>query len=193
MHEAIAPALLARWENFYVIVGSAAAALTGLQFVVIALVAQTRLRDAGDAGVDAFSTPTIVYFTTVLLLSAVLCAPWDGLASVAVLIAVGGAAGLGYAGIVARRATRQSVYRMVLEDWLWHIVFPLTAHATLLAAGLALLRQPSGALFTIAAAALLLLIIGIHNAWDTVTFVVLNKLEPVRHDGDRQDPPAPAA
>jgi hypothetical protein len=188
MHEAIAPTLLSRWGNFYVIVGSAAAALTGLQFVVIALIAQTRLRDT-DGGVDAFSTPTIVYFTTVLLLSAVLCAPWDGLSSAAALIAVCGAAGVGYAGLVARRARRQSQYRLVLEDWLWHIIFPLTAHAMLLAAGLALVRRPSGALFTIATAALLLLIVGIHNAWDTVTFVVFKRMEPERHDGDRQDPP----
>jgi hypothetical protein len=186
MHEAIA---LTRWENFYVIVGSAAASLTGLQFVVIALIAQTRLREVKEGGVDAFSTPTIVYFTTVLLLAAVLCAPWDGLSVAAALIAVGGAAGVAYAGFVARRATRQSQYRLVLEDWLWHVVFPLLAHAMLLAAGLALLRRPAGALFTIATAALLLLIVGIHNAWDTVTFVVLNRMEPARRDEDRQDPP----
>ena len=181
---------LTAWQNFYVIVGSAAAALTGLQFVVIALVAQTRLREAGNAGVDAFSTPTIVYFTTVLLLSAVLCAPWDGLAVVAVLIAAGGAAGVGYAGLVARRATRQSAYSMVLEDWLWHIVLPLTAHATLLAAGLTLVPRPTGALFAIAAAALLLLFIGIHNAWDTVTFLVIQRLESERQEADRREPPA---
>ena len=34
------------WDNFYVIVGSSAAALTGLQFVVITLVAETRKQTA---------------------------------------------------------------------------------------------------------------------------------------------------
>jgi hypothetical protein len=189
MHEAIVPTLLTRWENFYAIVGSAAAALTGLQFVVIALIAQMRMRDT-NGGIDAFSTPTIVYFTTVLLLSAVLCAPWNGLSGAAALVAVCGAAGVAYAGVVARRARRQTGYRLVLEDWLWHIIFPLTAHAMLLAAGLALVRQPAAALFTIATAALLLLIVGIHNAWDTVTFVVLKRMELDRHDEDRQEPPA---
>jgi hypothetical protein len=191
MPESLASTLLTRWENFYVIVGSAAAALTGLQFVVIALVAQTRLRTA-NGGVDAFSTPTIVYFTTVMLLAAILCAPWGGLAIVAALIAVWGAAGVGYAGLVARRATRQTQYRLVLEDWIWHIVLPLAAHAMLLTAGLTLPRQPAGALFIVATAALLLLIIGIHNAWDTVTFVVLNHMQPKPHDGNRQEPPPPA-
>ena len=35
---------LAPWQNFYVIIGSAAAALTGLMFVVITLIMGTRAR-----------------------------------------------------------------------------------------------------------------------------------------------------
>jgi hypothetical protein len=188
MHQAIAQILLARWQNFYVIVGSSAAALTALQFVVIALVAEMRLRNTTE-GVDAFSTPTIVYFSTVLLISAVMCAPWNELWAVAALIAACGAAGVGYALLVARRARRQTAYQMVLEDWLWHISLPLTAHAMLLAAGLALVWYTTGALFTIAAAALLLLFIGIHNAWDAVTYFVTERLDPGRDDGDRREPP----
>jgi len=38
--EAVLLSALARWANFYVIVGSSAGALTGLQFVVVALIAQ---------------------------------------------------------------------------------------------------------------------------------------------------------
>ena len=41
MHEAAGPVLVP-WESFYVIVGSSGAALTGLQFVVIALLADVR-------------------------------------------------------------------------------------------------------------------------------------------------------
>jgi hypothetical protein len=63
------------------------------------------------------------------------------------------------------------------------VALPLAAQATLLAAGLALVRHPDGALFTIAAAALLLLLfIGIHNAWDTVTFLVIQRLESGQDD-----------
>jgi hypothetical protein len=183
-----APHLLSLWQNFYVIVGSSAAALTGLQFIVVALVTEIRQRNTAG-GIDAFSTPTIVYFGTVLLLSAVLCAPWTGLAAVAALIAACGAAGVVYSGLVARRATRQTVYRMVLEDWLWHIVLPVTAHALLLAAGLALAWHPVGSLFTIATAAMLLLFIGIHNAWDTVTYQVLQQVDSKRADEERREPP----
>jgi hypothetical protein len=187
---AIAPTLLARWANFYVIVGSSAAALTGLQFIVIALMAETRQPKRDYAiGIDAFSTPTIAYFSAVLLISAVMSAPWNVLAAVGSLVAVCGAAGTGYSLVVARRAQRLTAYRLVLEDWVWHIALPLAAQATLLAAGLALVRHPNGALYTIAAAALLLLFIGIHNAWDTVTFLVLQRLESGLDDGERRDPP----
>jgi hypothetical protein len=47
---------LTEWETFYVIVGASAAALTGLQFVVIALHAEVRI--AGPAEGGAFATPT---------------------------------------------------------------------------------------------------------------------------------------
>jgi hypothetical protein len=191
MHPTIAAiTVLTRWVSFYAITGTAAASLTGLQFVVIALVAQIRPSKSGG-GIDAFSTPTIVHFGTVLLLSAVLCAPWTVLWAPAALIALCGAAGMGYAGLVSWRAKRVAEYSLVLEDWLWHIILPLTAHAMLLAAGLTLVRWTTGALFAIAAAALLLLFIGIHNAWDTVTFLVIQRLEAGRHDGERRDPPQP--
>jgi hypothetical protein len=188
MHLFIAATLLTRWTNFYTIAGPAAASLTGLQFVIIALIAQMRLRNS-DGGIEAFSTPTVVYFGTVLLLSAVLCAPWDGLSGAAALVAVCGTAGMGYTGLVGWRARRVEAYRLVFEDWLWHVILPLIAYAMLLAAGLELLRRPTGALFTIAAATLLLLFIGIHNAWDTVTFLVIQRLRSERHDEDRQEPP----
>ena len=71
---------LAAWESFYVIIGSSAAALIGLQFVVIALLAETR-RHSSTKEIDAFATPTIVHFATVLLLSSILSAPWPSLSS----------------------------------------------------------------------------------------------------------------
>ena len=57
---------LAAWDNFYVIIGSSAAALIGLQFVVIALLAETKWRTSTKE-VDAFATPTIIHFAAALL------------------------------------------------------------------------------------------------------------------------------
>lgn len=165
--------VLSPWESYYVIVGSSGAALTGLQFVVIALIAETRPRNLEGGGIAAFGTPTVVHFCVALFVAAVLSAPWRGLASVAVALGLCGAFGIGYSIVVTRRAGRQTGYRPVLEDWLWHSVFPLMSYATLLGAGMAFVRHPATALFPVAAAVLLLVFVGIHNAWDTVTFITL--------------------
>src|SRR5256885_6087757 len=62
---------LAEWESFYVIVGSAAGALIGLQFVVMTLLAENPPQRVAEAGA-AFASPTIVHFSAALLLSALL-------------------------------------------------------------------------------------------------------------------------
>src|SRR6266550_2013005 len=94
------------WENFYVIVGSSAAALIGLQFVVIALIADLRTTKSTHGEIAAFGTPTILHLCAALLLSAILSAPWDGLANARFALGVCGAAGVVYALIVTRRARR---------------------------------------------------------------------------------------
>jgi hypothetical protein len=65
----------------------------------------------------------------------------------------------------------------VLEDWIWHAVLPLIAYALLLIAALLLRQHPERVLFVIGATALLLLFIGIHNAWDTVTYIAVGGLQ----------------
>jgi hypothetical protein len=180
--------VLARWDNFYVIVGSAAAALTGLQFVVMAFVGNTPARRASSATISAFGTPNVVHFAMVLLLSAVLSAPWPSLGAMAIALAVCGGGGLLYGVVVTRRAGRQTSYEPVLEDWLWHAALPLLAYAGVAAGALLLLRIEDDALFAIAAASLLLLFVGIHNAWDTVTYIATGQNE-TRPQGPQTGPP----
>ena len=166
---------LSGWENFYVIVGSSAGALIGLQFVVITLIADFPVtRDAERAG-SAFATPTIVHFGSVLLVAAILSAPWHGISPVAIALAVLGAAGVIYTAIVARRARRQTAYTPEFEDWLFHVLLPFAAYITLALSSYATGSHARPALFSVATAALLLLFVGIHNAWDTVTYHVFVK------------------
>lgn len=163
---------LAGWENFYVIVGSSAGALIGLQFVVITLIAgRPMVRGQAQAG-DAFATPTIIHFGAVLLLSGVASAPWHGLSGATLVWALMGLTGAVYEIIVVRRMRTQRIYRPQLEDWLFHVVLPFAAYATLVGSASLARSRAHGAMFAIAAAALLLLFVGIHNAWDAVTYHV---------------------
>jgi len=168
---------LSSWESFYVIVGSSGAALTGLQFVVIALIADSQRR-ASFAEINAFGTPTVVHFCSALLISALLSAPWRSLYPVGWLLGVVGLAGVGYVAVVTRRARMQTGYRPVFEDWLWHVVLPLAAYFAFTIAGVFLTSRPVAALFAVGGMSVLLVFIGIHNAWDTVTFIA------VVHRGD---------
>ena len=173
---------LAAWESFYVIVGSSGAALTGLQFVVIALIADSKRR-ATPREIQAFGTPTIIHFCCVLLVSAILSAPWESLAGPARAVGVCGFAGLVYGLIVVGRTRRQTTYQPVFEDWLWHAVLPVAAYALLLFAAMVLPSHPRRVLFLVGGAALLLLFIGIHNAWDAVTYITIGLQKPVTGAG----------
>lgn len=166
---------LSGWENFYVIVGSSAGALIGLQFVVITLIAEMPVaRDLKQAG-GAFATPTIVHFGAVLLLAAILSAPWAGIAPAAVLWGLMAFGGVAYTAIVARRLRVQTAYQPEFEDWLFHVVLPFAAYAILAISAFATRSHLREAMFAVATAVLLLLFIGIHNAWDAVTYHIFVK------------------
>ena len=164
--------LFTSWESFYVIVGSSAGALTGLQFVVIVLGAEMNVL-GGVPATRAFGTPTVVHFCASLLVSATLSAPWRSLVGPALVLGSCGAAGIIYALVVIRRARHQNDYQPVFEDWLWHGGLPVMAYAGFLAAAALLPRNPETGLFVVGAGALLLLFVGIHNAWDAVTHLAL--------------------
>ncbi|HXN75578.1 MAG TPA: hypothetical protein VN876_03010 [Gemmatimonadaceae bacterium] len=179
---------LLAWENFYIIVGSSAGALTGLQFVVMALVSDSQAR-TDTTTIDTFGTPTVVHFCAVLLVSSILSAPWPALSQAAAAVAMIGAAGVIYSLIVVRRARRVTAYKPELEDWIFHCVLPLVAYTTLLIAGVSLTFQHVPALFGVALFTLILLFVGIHNAWDTVTYVtVALKAGPTTGEGTPRPP-----
>jgi hypothetical protein len=163
---------LAAWQSYYVIVGSSGAALIGLQFVVITLIAGMHQR-TDAASLHAFSTPTVVHLSGALLISAVMSAPWPSLFPAAVALGLLGVTGLAYGADVFRRARSQSGYVPVWEDWIWFTILPGLAYAALTLGALILRVATTRALFLIGATALSLLLIGIHNAWDTVTHLVV--------------------
>ena len=165
------------WGNFYVIVGGSAGALIGLQFVVLTLIAQTPTPKRTAHAAAAFATPSVVHFALVLLLSAILSAPWQAIPKVSLLWGLVGVAGLAYAVLTCRRLQTQTLYRPVFEDWLFHAVLPLIAYTMLSAAAIVVRSYTRGSLFAVGASTLILLFVGIHNAWDGVTYHVFTLQE----------------
>lgn len=105
------------------------------------------VRGTGES-LSAFGSPNIVHVSVALLISAVCSAPWHGPATPGVA---------------------------VLEDWIRHPALPITAYTGLVWAGFQLARAADDAAFVVAGVALLLVFVGIHNAWDTVMYVTVER------------------
>src|SRR4051812_33571393 len=101
------PSPFAAWESFYVIVGSSGAGLIGLQFVVMALIADSHISSGSPETIRAFGTPTIAHFGAALLISATMSAPWPSIAQAAWVLRVAAVIGIGLVLIAARSAMQQ--------------------------------------------------------------------------------------
>jgi hypothetical protein len=157
------------WGEFYVIVGGGAAALTGLLFVVISIAPHT-INARTVRQTRAFITPTVAYFVTVLVVAGFMTMPSMTPHGLTLLLALGGIAGLGYmAWIGAHRQWRES--KLDFEDWICFVGLPILAYVLLLAAAVEVGLDSRFGLETVAIAVLLLLVVGIRNAWDLVIWM----------------------
>lgn len=170
---------LAEWDSFYAIMGAAAGTLIGLQFVVMTLIAGSP-NLPGPQTASAFGAPTIVHFGAVLFLGAALRMPWPNMTGVMILLLLAGLGGVLYSLIVGRRMQVQTGYTPDFEDWSFHFLLPLAAYALILAASFVFLSHARAALFGAGIANMLLLFVGLHNAWDSVAYQVFVKR---RRDG----------
>jgi hypothetical protein len=166
--------VLEGWDNFYVILGSAAAALIGLTFVVIALISDERR--VHPEGMQGYITPTIVHFGTVLAAAAYMCVPQQTILSLSAGFAICGIGTTAYTVVIANNVRRFAIqYTPVVEDWVWHVILPTADYVTLLGMAFLIWYRPQLALYCVAAALTLLLFIGIHNAFDVAVSVAVQK------------------
>jgi hypothetical protein len=155
------------WGGFYTFVGTAAATLLGLVFVVVSLGKGLVGTDHAMQAVRAFYTPVIAFFSTDIVLSTVMLVPHTTPRTLSVLFGVIGIAGLLY--MVASGALPQwRSLELSLDDLVFYIALPFLAYIALCVAAVLLWNQAQFALYTSAAVTILLLLIGIRNAWDLV-------------------------
>jgi hypothetical protein len=166
---------LAGWDNFYVIVGSAAGGLTGLTFVVIALIRDAR--SVREDGLRAYVSPTMVHFGGVLALAAYMSMPHQRIATISAGFVLGGLAGVVYGAFTGINLWRTGSggYTAVREDWVWNVVMPTLVYAALALMGILIWHLPEQTLFGVAGLALILLFIGIRNAWDIAVWMTTQK------------------
>src|SRR5256886_6870919 len=163
---------LAAWQTYYVLIGTAAATLTGLMFVAITLMAQLRVHPPSWSHMRVFNTSNVVHFGTALLIAALLSAPWPALWTAAFLLGLAGLGGVSFVLIVLWEVRHRLVgYQLVRSDWLWYTPLPLISYTALVVASILPPIFPVPVLFSIAAATLLLPFLWMHNALAVATYI----------------------
>lgn len=156
------------WHDFYVMMGGAAGALVGATFVVATLAGNIEKRMIGIRG---FITPATVHLGSVVVAAAILMVPTLNLLFLALLLGIGGLAGVIYGIIVYFRITTLNIDFI---DRCWYGIFPVLMYGLLGASAVLVFVKDIGhGLELIAAALVALLIIGMRNAWDMATFMIL--------------------
>jgi len=168
---------LQAWHDFYLLVGTAAATLVGLMFLAIALGSRL-LNQEAVPGLRVFLTPTLIHFVYVLIIATVGLTPILTRVPLGVLLVLAGLLSFGQAlNQVPYMRRQQREGKLDRGDWAWYLVTPVVSYLLLMGTGVGLLLRNSQALTGLALATIVLLVLGIRNAWDMVVFFAV-KPEP---------------
>ncbi|MGD0191807.1 MAG: hypothetical protein ABSD74_13795 [Rhizomicrobium sp.] len=157
---------LADWRDFYVMIGTASGAIVGATFIVATLAGGLPSRSIGIRG---FITPTAVHLGSVLVGSAILTVPTLTPLFLSILLGAGGFAGVAYSVVVSARIWKMNLDR---DDRIFYTLLPVFAYGALAVAAIMAQWHGTGALEILAVSLVVLLIIGMRNAWDMTTFMV---------------------
>lgn len=158
------------WQDYFLLVGSAAGALIGLLFVVVTLTIGRDLSSI-ERGQRLYMTPVVFQLGGILLLSGAALAPPVtptvlGLASATV----------GLVGIISGLRITIGMRQVAPDasssfDTIWYGIVPTAAYTLLLATGCSLLVGFDWALNAFAIMLMAQLLVSMHNAWDLLTYL----------------------
>lgn len=177
MQDPLAETLRA-WQNFYMLTGGAATSLLGLVFVAASFVASRVNPETAASGVRMFVTPTIIHFTAVLVIAALITIPTQTYASLGGLLGLGGVVGLGNAGGTGLQLWQhhQRHTSVIHRDWVWRVCLPILGYLLILGTAIGLLLRTTQVLNGLALAVIVFLLIGVRNAWDLVLWITRHRL-----------------
>ena len=163
--------MLHGWDSFYLLIGSAAAALIGLLFVVATLTAG-REASSASRGAHLYMTPTVFHLALVLLISALALTP--GVTAPIAGAALGAAALIGfvYAAMICIEFLRGKAPEVPHWSDVWYYaVIPAAIYLGFGAMAILFWRALAWAPYGAALMVVVLLLTAIRNAWDLVTWL----------------------
>jgi hypothetical protein len=162
--------VLARWQNFFLLTGTAAATLMGLVFVAGALATSAAQRGTARAR-ETFVTPILKHFGYVLAIAVVSLVPIHSARSYGLaLLLIGLVLFRQTVGVL--RGIREVGTAVARIHWIWHFVLPLLASLGLVAMGTALGIGLAWAEAGVACDTALLLAIATRNSWALATWII---------------------
>lgn len=142
----------------------------GLMFVVVSVGQRVLGAPEGLPAIRAFFTPIVAFFATGIILAMLMLMPYTSAHALGVLVGILGVAGLAYMFATgAHAAWRRS--DLAFDDWVWYVALPFLSYLAICGCGIALWNKAAAAFYVIGGAAILLLAIGIRNAWDLVVYI----------------------
>jgi len=163
---------LAQWHDFFVLIGSASATLVGLMFVAASTGAGV-FTSEHQVGIHSFLSPTVVHFSAVLIVCLFATFPTQNRVLFSVVQACVGVTGLIYSVVVSHRMFKHGIIATIdLADRLWYVVLPMGIYLLMIAAGASLWQRSGFSLEILATALVLLMLIGIRNAWDMTVWII---------------------
>lgn len=161
---------LEAWRDFYVLVGTVAATLMGLFFVIVSLGPQVVATETERRTTRALISPNVGFFTTAVIVSALMLIPAITPSVLGAILAIGSISALVY--LISVQAFRQwRLNHLPWTDLVWFVSLPFPGYLMLLISAAGIWTQAAFGLYSLAASVILLLVIGIHNAWDVVLWV----------------------
>jgi hypothetical protein len=181
--------LLEHWHEFYLLIGTAAAALVALLFVA-ASVGAGLLSHHADGPTRTYVSPIAFHFTSALFVSAAALVPSHTRLTLGVLVGLNAIAGMTYAAFVMRRLFTDNIAD--LADRFCYGILPLAAYAAGLWAAYLIFCGSIHAPEFLAATVVLLLIVNIRNAWDLMLSLSRRRArEEAAAPSSSTTPPAP--
>ena len=162
--------MFAHWDSYYLLIGTAAGALIGLLFVVASLNAG---RDVSTVsrGTQTYLTPTVFHFAMVVIVSALATAPELPARFIGLALGACALAGLLYSVWICVRLSQNKLEGQHWSDFWYFGAAPVATYLGLGATAAAVWAAPPAVPYGTAFLLLVLMLVGIRNAWDLVTWL----------------------
>lgn len=163
------------WREFYSLLGTASATLVALLFVT-ASIATGVFTPGRRAPLRVFLSATIVHFSSILAASLIILAPIQSRILLGPLVLACGIFGLAYSLLTWCDTVRDGLSASIdLEDRTWYVLLPIACYLFEIGSGGLMPWRTHDGCVGLAVAMSMLLVIGIHNAWDITVWTMTRR------------------